>query len=461
MVLFVGSIFNRRRLPETIAAFAAATARRPEARLVIVGADDRIHRCTSTRSRRPAGVGDRVDVQRYVSDAELDSLYQRASVFVFLSDYEGFGLTPLEALSAGVPIVVKDTPVAREVYGDAAWYVDHADLVGGATRAIATPPRRSDRRRHAAVPGPCDSRAIFLGHRRSAHAGGPGSRGQPVVTLSIIIVSFNARADLERCLRSLADAPPRLDHEIIVVDNGSSDGSVEAARGLPECSHDRAVTQRRVCRRQQRRDSREPRQAAPAPQQRHRGAGRGDRSVGRAGCEGTPDARVAGPRLVDPEGRVELSFGPMISPLNELRQKAVVVLADRGWTPARRRIERLAAQERFVDWVSGACLLVHRADAEAVGLLDERFFLYTEDVDFCAAIRARGGRILFTPVSADRPRAWAIAGVGARRGARCLSPEPRGVLRKASSCDGCRCFVLYLRLKGEAPPQRPPASTSW
>ena len=59
-------------------------------------------------------------------------------MFVFLSDYEGFGLTPLEALSAGVPIVVKDTPVAREVYGDAAWYVDHADLVGGATRAIAS-----------------------------------------------------------------------------------------------------------------------------------------------------------------------------------------------------------------------------------------------------------------------------------------------------------------------------------
>ena len=49
------------------------------------------------------------------------------------------------------------------------------------------------------------------------------------------------------------------------------------------------------------------------------------------------------------------------------------------------------------DWVSGACLLVRRADAEAVGLLDERFFMYTEDVDFCASIRARGRRILFTP----------------------------------------------------------------
>jgi GT2 family glycosyltransferase len=47
--------------------------------------------------------------------------------------------------------------------------------------------------------------------------------------------------------------------------------------------------------------------------------------------------------------------------------------------------------------VTGACLLVRRADAESVGLLDDRFFMYTEDVDFCASLRARGRAILFTP----------------------------------------------------------------
>jgi GT2 family glycosyltransferase len=41
---------------------------------------------------------------------------------------------------------------------------------------------------------------------------------------------------------------------------------------------------------------------------------------------------------------------------------------------------------------------VRRGDAEAAGLLDERYFMYEEDVDFCAAIRQRGRRILFTPV---------------------------------------------------------------
>ena len=48
---------------------------------------------------------------------------RRASVFAFLSEYEGFGLTPLEALAAGVPPVVLDTPIAREIYGPAARYV--------------------------------------------------------------------------------------------------------------------------------------------------------------------------------------------------------------------------------------------------------------------------------------------------------------------------------------------------
>jgi GT2 family glycosyltransferase len=60
-------------------------------------------------------------------------------------------------------------------------------------------------------------------------------------------------------------------------------------------------------------------------------------------------------------------------------------------------VEALTRQPQYPDWVSGACLLVYRADADAVGGLDERYFMYTEDVDFCAAIRARGRTIVFVP----------------------------------------------------------------
>jgi glycosyltransferase involved in cell wall biosynthesis len=116
LALFVGSIFNRRKLPETIAAFAAATAERSDARLVIVGPDRSYPKIDLRKLADAAGVGTRVEVRDYAPDADLDTLYSQASVFVFLSEYEGFGLTPLEALSAGVPIVVLDTPIAREVY---------------------------------------------------------------------------------------------------------------------------------------------------------------------------------------------------------------------------------------------------------------------------------------------------------------------------------------------------------
>jgi GT2 family glycosyltransferase len=108
---------------------------------------------------------------------------------------------------------------------------------------------------------------------------------------------------------------------------------------------------------------------------------------------------IAGPRLVDGDGVAELSFGPMISPIGELRQKLTMWLHGLRFGPATRWVERVTRREHYVDWVSGAALLVRRADADAVGLLDERYFLYMEDVDFCAAVRARGRRVLFTPAA--------------------------------------------------------------
>ena len=64
----------------------------------------------------------------YVSDDQLRELYAHARAFAFLSEYEGLGLTPLEALAAGVPPLLLDTAVAREGCGDAALYVPLGDL---------------------------------------------------------------------------------------------------------------------------------------------------------------------------------------------------------------------------------------------------------------------------------------------------------------------------------------------
>jgi glycosyltransferase involved in cell wall biosynthesis len=71
-------------------------------------------------------------VRSYVADAELAEAFRRASVFAFLSEYEGFGLPPLEALASGIPVVLLDTPVAREVFGAAARYVPAGDIPAAA-----------------------------------------------------------------------------------------------------------------------------------------------------------------------------------------------------------------------------------------------------------------------------------------------------------------------------------------
>jgi GT2 family glycosyltransferase len=112
-----------------------------------------------------------------------------------------------------------------------------------------------------------------------------------------------------------------------------------------------------------------------------------------------PESAVVGPRILDGQGRPEISFGPMIGPLNELRQKARVRLHQRGVRAVGRWADRMVHTAHYPDWVSGACLLVRRAIAEEVGLLDERFFIYTEDVDFCAAVRSRGWQVRFTPAA--------------------------------------------------------------
>ena len=132
MILYVGSIFNRRRLPDLIAAFARATNDLPSARLVVVGPDRTWPKQDLAGVAAAHGVAARVDFRAYVTDGELEDLYARAAGFAFLSEYEGFGLTPLEAMAAGVPAVVLDTPVAREVYADAAMYVSPGDIHGTA-----------------------------------------------------------------------------------------------------------------------------------------------------------------------------------------------------------------------------------------------------------------------------------------------------------------------------------------
>jgi alpha-1,3-rhamnosyl/mannosyltransferase len=131
-VLFVGSIFNRRHVPDLVRAFGTLARLRPDASLDLVGDNRTYPHEDVTRTIAAEKLDGRIRWHRFATEDALNELYARARAFAFLSEYEGLGLTPLEALAAGVPPVLLDTPVARESCGDAALYVAQGDLAGTA-----------------------------------------------------------------------------------------------------------------------------------------------------------------------------------------------------------------------------------------------------------------------------------------------------------------------------------------
>jgi len=268
--------------------------------------------------------------------------------------------------------------------------------------------------------------------------------------LDIIIVNHNTSADLQACLASLHTAPPAVNHRISVVDNASADDSVAAVTArwpavdivtMDENVGFAAANNIGIRRTSAplilllNSDTMVPEAAV-------------DRLVARLDTTG---ASAAGPRLVDASGRPEISFGSMLSPWAEARQLVRGRLAASRASWARRCVANLLANEREVDWVSGACLLVRRDAAVAAGLLDERYFMYEEDVDFCAAIRSQGGRVLFTPaaeVTHLRGRSFGATG-------RAVSPDyDRSHVRfyEKHAPRWARLLRAWLRIRGRAIP---------
>ena len=134
-VLYVGSILTRRHVSDLIRAFAPMARRYPAASLDIAG-DNRTYPYEEFRQTiRAEGIDEQVRLHSYVPESTLRELYAGARAFAFLSEYEGLGLTPLEALAAGVPSVLLDTAVARESSDGAALYVSLGDLPA-TTRAL-------------------------------------------------------------------------------------------------------------------------------------------------------------------------------------------------------------------------------------------------------------------------------------------------------------------------------------
>lgn len=222
---------------------------------------------------------------------------------------------------------------------------------------------------------------------------------QDQVDLSIIIVNFNSCDYLKSCLSSIREHTLVTSYETFVVDNASQDGSCEMVRReflwarLIENENNVGFSR---ANNQAIRESRGEfvlllnNDTLVLP-------GAIDVMVGE--LRSRPKVGVVGCTLRNQDMSVQISFGKMINIRNELVLKLISDRYRRGNRLVKRYLDRRSHREHYPDWVSGACLLVRASALRAVDLMDENFFMYTEEVDLCHRIRQLGYLVLYTPAA--------------------------------------------------------------
>src|SRR5438445_8284814 len=94
---------------------------------------------------------------------------------------------------------------------------------------------------------------------------------------------------------------------------------------------------------------------------------------------------IAGPRVLNPDGSVQLSFGPALSLLTEILQKFRADHEASSWM--QNWLQQKTASDFHPDYVSGCALMIHTTLFREMGGFDPKFFLYEEDVDLCRRVR--------------------------------------------------------------------------
>lgn len=128
-IFFVGQIFTRRHIYEALLGFEKIANDLPDTQFLVIGHDltyPLLHinnLCAEINKR--LGREAIIRQECVPSDKKLTELYNAAKLFVYLSEYEGFGLPPVEALSCGTPILIGRSGVSREVFGEAAFYAEN------------------------------------------------------------------------------------------------------------------------------------------------------------------------------------------------------------------------------------------------------------------------------------------------------------------------------------------------
>ena len=217
--------------------------------------------------------------------------------------------------------------------------------------------------------------------------------------LSIIIVSWNVREDLLRCVRSIEENEPSCTFEIIIVDNASTDGT---AGMIKKCFSEVKLI-----------INHENRGFAAANNQAFE-LSRGEYvlllnpdtilhpkslDILVKFMDSNEDVGACGPKLLDTDGsnqnsvRCFPSFRGALHRHTAFKFLGIFKGAYKKWV----MYDFNNDKQRDVDQVMGAALMVRRSVTEQVGVMDERFFMYYEEVDLCYRIKQAGWRIVHIP----------------------------------------------------------------
>jgi GT2 family glycosyltransferase len=227
--------------------------------------------------------------------------------------------------------------------------------------------------------------------------------------LSIVIVNWNTRVMLETCLTSLdsaltlQSATCNLQIETFVVDNASTDGSAGMVRErfpavrLIECEHNLGFAAGNNC-------------ALSQAAGRYAVLLNSDTEVRPDALESLvefmdthPDAGACGPRLLNADGSLQPSCSPMLTPGREFWR---LLFLDPVWPRGTYRMQRWdTMRPRKVETIKGACLMLRRealdgvGSSDGIGLLDEAYFMYTEEVDLCYRLAQAGWELWWVPAA--------------------------------------------------------------
>jgi N-acetylglucosaminyl-diphospho-decaprenol L-rhamnosyltransferase len=219
-----------------------------------------------------------------------------------------------------------------------------------------------------------------------------------VPELAIVIVNYNTRGYLERCLASLETHRGEITTDVLVIDNASRDGShlrAVAAHPSARLIENPGNIYLSPAWNQGIRETKAPYVLLLNPDAEWLHGTLADYvAVARA----NPKAGIIGPAIRNPDGSMYPSGRPLPDVIDAVGHAFLS-----PFVPANRFTRRYHMEgwdrttERVVDWVSGACMLIPRAALDEVGLFDEGFPLYAEELDMATRLRSAGWSVLFTP----------------------------------------------------------------